>query len=285
MLYHDVEGRITMNRIAQALILELILAMSLGCSPGHEANARNLVITGSQSMAPLVQEMGKRFEAGHPGVRINVQRSGTDQGIIDTRNGLADVGMAARPLRPDETPLQVFPIARDGIGLLVYAENPIKELSDEQVGRIFSRAYTNWKLVGGKDEPIFVVAHAENRAIHQVFLEYFKIKGNQGRADLTVADSASAIQAVSGQRQAIAYVSLGPAEAAIKAGAPVRLLPLGGVAATEENVRNGSYPLVRPLNLLTRESPNGLTREFLDFAQSAEVQDVVRKLQWVSPRR
>ena len=75
----------------------------------------------------------------------------------------------------------------------------------------------------------------------------------------------------------IAYASVGPAAAAVAAGSPVRLLPWAGVAATPGNVANGSYSLVRPLQLVTRQPPDGLVREFIDFARSDAVRDVIEQ--------
>src|SRR5262249_36343439 len=85
------------------------------------------------------------------------------------------------------------------------------------------------------------------------------------------------LQAVGSTPGAVAAVLLGPAEAALAAGVPVRLVPLGGVAPTPENVRTGTYPLARPLSLVTRDPPSGSVQAFLDFARSDQVQDLLRK--------
>lgn len=271
-----------MNRAAWWVGVGLMLASGSGCRPTGE-NVRNLVLDGSNPMTPLVREMGRRFEADHPGVRIDVQNGGSDRGLDDTRKGLADVGMVARALRPEEVGLYATVIARDGLALLVHKDNPVASLTDEQVTRVFNRAITNWKQLGGKDAPITLVSRPDGTAALTVFLDHFKLKPTQVRADQVAATAEQAVRAVAAYPRAVAIVSIGPAEAAIKDGAAVRLLPLGGVAATLANVRNGTYPLIRPLILVTREAPKGLPQEFIDFARSSAVRDLVEKYHFVPP--
>jgi phosphate transport system substrate-binding protein len=264
-----------MSRCGWLVAFGLVLAAA-GCRP-PAPGPRNLVLTGAYPMAPLVEEAGKRFEETHPGVRVNVQPVGSERGISDTQQGLADVGLVARALRPDETTLRAFVLARDGVGFVVHRGNPVKALTSEQVVRLYTRGLTSWKLVGGDDRPITLVSYAETRSLLPFFLDQFKLKVGQVRADVLVNDSAQAVQAVADHPGALAYASVGPAEAAGTGGAPVRLLPWAGVPATLANVGNGSYPLWRPLNLVTRGPPQGLTQEFIEFAQSPAVQDLVEK--------
>ncbi len=121
--------------------------VAAGCRQAAPPATRNLVLTGSYTMAPLIQDMGQRFEASHPGVRVGVQGVGTARGISDVQQGLADVGMIARALQPEESGLHAFVIARDGVCLVVPRSNPITELTDAQVAGIFTRVVSNWKQV------------------------------------------------------------------------------------------------------------------------------------------
>jgi phosphate transport system substrate-binding protein len=267
----------------------LVLA-GAGCQSAAPAASRNVVLTGSAVMAPLVRDLGRRFEAAHPGVRVDVQAVGTERGLADTRQGLADVGMAARALRPDETHLHAFPIARDGIGFLVHRTNPVPSLTDDQVVRVYTRAVGTWKQVGGPDQPITVISQGENRqgeprSALAFFLGHFKLKPGQVRADVLINDTDQGVKAVAQRPAGIAYVSVGPAAAAVAAGEPVRLLPWAGVAAAPANVANGSYALVRPFQLVTRQPPDGLVREFIDFARSDAVRDLIEQHHQAPPGR
>ncbi|MCG6158122.1 phosphate ABC transporter substrate-binding protein [Rubinisphaera margarita] len=265
-------------------LVSLILAMIIGCGDSSEPSppigiaaqlSGRLELTGSSTIAPLVTEIAKRFESMHPGVRIDVQTGGTGKGIADVRNGTADIGMASRPLADDEQDLTIHPIAVDGVGIIVHKSNPLLELTTEQIIGIYQDKTNNWSDVGGPDLQITAVHKAEGRATLEVFLEYFDLENPTIRADVIVGDNEHGIKTVAGTRGAIGYVSIGTAEADIEAGVPIRLFPLAGVEATTQNVGNGSFPMSRPLNLVTADSPGDLASRFIKYCQSEEVHDLV----------
>src|SRR2546423_13468121 len=126
-----------MSRAGWVVAWGLALA-GAGCrQAGPES--RNLVLTGSNTMAPLVRDIAQRFEAEHPGVHVNVQGVGSERGIADVQQGLADAGMVGRALRPEEVGLYTFPIGRDGFAFLVHKENPVAALTDTQVVNVYTR--------------------------------------------------------------------------------------------------------------------------------------------------
>jgi phosphate transport system substrate-binding protein len=90
-----------------------------------------LVITGASTLAPLIAEIGKRFENLYPAVRIDVQSGGSSRGVADARQGLADIGMVSRAMKDDERDLSAFPVARDGVCPILHRENPVQALTDE----------------------------------------------------------------------------------------------------------------------------------------------------------
>jgi phosphate transport system substrate-binding protein len=244
-----------MKSQAKALFGALLgAAVLLGTSSAGAADDR-LVLTGSSTVAPLVGEIGKRFEKLNPGVRVDVQSGGSTRGVNDARSGLADIGMASRSLNPDEQNLKSYAIARDGIGIILHKSNPVASLSNEQIIAIYTGDIRNWREVGGKDAKITVVNKAEGRSTLELFLHYFP--------------------------GAIGYVSIGTAEFEEAQGTPIRQLPLDGVAATVANVRNGSFPLARPLNLVTTGKESALARRFIDYARSEAVHDLVTEQYFV----
>lgn len=265
------------------LVLGLALGGSVaGCRQPTPPAPRNLVVTGSYALAPLVQEIGQRFEAAHGGMHVNVQVTGTARGITDVQQGLSDFGMIARPLQPEETGLHAFVIGRDGVCLVVPRSNPVTALTDPQVVGIFTRTLSNWKQVGGSDAPITVVGESEGRSLARVFLGHYKLKAGQVRPDVLGGDGEQILKAVAERRDAIGYVPLGlAAESASALG--LRLLPCGGVAATPANVANGTYPLLPPLLLVSREPPQGPAKEFLDFARSPAIREVLDKYHVLPP--
>jgi len=256
-------------------------AAGCGCSGQGKAQSNKLVLTGASTVAPLASEIGKRFESDHPGVRVDVQTGGSSRGVSDARQGLSDIGMVSRVLKPEEQDLHAFTIARDGVSLILHTDNPVAGLTDEQVVAIYTRKIANWKEVGGKDAPITVVHKAEGRSTLEIFLEHFKLKNSDVKPDVVIGDNEHGIKTVAGNPDAIGYVSIGAAEYNIGQKVQIKLLPASGIEANTENVRNGKFPIARPLNLVTKAEPQGLAKEFIDFARSAANNDLVEKLYYV----
>ncbi len=269
------------------LLLLLALAAAAGCAGGDRAaQDQTLVLTGSSTVAPLAAEIGKRFESLHPGTRVDVQTGGSSRGIADARSGLAEIGMVSRALKPEELDLTPVTIASDGVGITLHRDNPVRSLTDEQIVGIYTGRITNWNEVGGRDAPITVINKAEGRSTLELFLDHFGLKPEQVKAGVVIGDNQQEIKTLVGNPDAIGYVSVGSAEYEAAHGAPLKLLPLEGVEATTATVRDGSFPLSRPLNLVTRTpDPQGLAREFLDFARSPKVRDLIEAQYFVPPAR
>jgi phosphate transport system substrate-binding protein len=195
--------------------------------------------------------------------------------VADARSGLANVGMVSRGLKTDEKDLMPHTIAMDGVGIILHKSNSIVELSDAQIKAIYQGQITNWKDVGGKDLAITVVNKAEGRSTLELFLHYTGLKNSQIRPHVVIGDNQQGIKSVAANPSAIGYVSIGTAEYEEKHGTPIKLIALRGVAATVVNVKDGKFPLARPLNLVTRGAPTGLTKRFIDFAASAAINDLV----------
>ncbi len=248
---------------------------------GSHAQAENLqgklTLTGSSTIAPLASELGKKFEALHPGTRVDVQSGGSSRGISDARQGLADIGMVSRGLKPEEKDLIPNTIAKDGICIILHKSNPVSALNDSQLVAIYTGKITNWKALGGKNAPITVVSKAEGRSTLELFLHYTKLKPEQVKAQVIVGDNEQGIKTVAGNPNSIGYVSIGTAEFDAKEGVNIKLLPVAGVAATTENVANSTFPISRPLNLVTKTAPQGLAKAFIDFAESRDADPIVKE--------
>lgn len=268
----------TIRREALFLVLLAVVGSAWYAMDKHNAKEhaqQHIVLTGSSTVAPLALAIGKRFETSHPNVRVDVQTGGSSRGIHDAREGLCDIGMASRNLEGGERDLIATPVARDGICLIVNASNPIADISDTDVVHIYTGQIRNWKDLGGTDAPITVLNKANGRGTLEMFLLYFHLDNAQIKADVIIGDNEQAIKTVAGNPNALGYVSIGTAEYDATHGTAIRLLPVGGVPATLENVRNGTFPLSRNLNLITREPPTGLIAEFIRYARSDAVHDLI----------
>lgn len=265
--------------------LATLLAV-LAFLPAAHAAEDKLVLTGSSTVAPLALEIGKRFEAANPGVRVDVQTGGSSRGVADAMNGLADIGLVSRSLKPVEAKtLVAHTIALDGVALIVHAGNPVRQLDDAQIKAIYTGRIRDWRGAGGPDRPITVVSKAEGRSTLELFLHYTGLKNSQVRAQAVIGDNQQGIKTVAGNPGAIGYVSIGAAEYAVEHGIPIRLLPMAGVAATTDAVQRGRFPLTRPLNLVTHGAPLPLAARFIAFAQSPAVRDLIEAQYFVPPPR
>ena len=248
----------------------------------QEQISGKLIITGSSTIAPLVSEIAKRFEAQHSDVRIDVQMGGSSRGVADVRQGISNIGMVSRNLKESEQDILAFPIALDGITMIVHKSNPIEELTNEQIAGIYTGEITNWKQVGGKDARITVVSKAEGRGTLDLFLNHFQLKNSAIKPQVIIGDNEQAIKTVSGNKNSIAFVSVGTAGYDSSIGIPIKLLPLNGVAASTENIQNGTFPMSRKLHLITNSPPEGLVKAFIEYANSNEVVDIIEEQYFVT---
>ena len=211
-----------------------------------------------------------------------MQTGGSSRGVNDTRNGSNDVGMVSRPLKDDEKDLHAFAVATDGVSIILHKNNPVASID-------FAPRWS--RFTPGKS-PTGIMSAVTTRPSPwstrprvdptlELFLHYFKLKNSDIKADVVIGDNEQGIKTVAGNPNAIGYVSIGTAEYDIEHGQPIKLLPIGGVPATSANVANGKFPLSRPLNLVTKAPPQGLVKEFIEFAQSPRVHDLVREQSFV----
>lgn len=263
------------SAFAAALVLAAAMLAACGSAGNRSADDGRLTVTGSSTMAPFVNDLVRRFEEQHPGARIDVQTGGSSRGIADVRRGTADIGMVSRALVGEEVDLFAHPIAIDGVSLIAHAGNRVPGLSDRQVRDIYTGRITHWGQVGGVDAPITVVTKAEGRATLDLFVRHFGLAREDIRSHVVIGDNQHGILTVAGDANAIAFVSIGTARAEATRGVPIRVLPLSGVEATLANVQDGTFPLARPLNLVTAAPASGLTEAFLTFASSSGVHDLV----------
>ncbi|OUS24551.1 ABC transporter substrate-binding protein [Gammaproteobacteria bacterium 45_16_T64] len=263
-----------MNVLSAVLLAVTLFSLSPTLwAQGNDDN--RLVITGSSTVAPLMSEIAKRFERQHPGTRVDVQTGGSSRGIADARSGRADIGMASRAKKSSEFELLFHTVALDGIAIIVNKNNPLNTLTDEQIRLVFTGDIGNWKVLGGSDRAITVVNKAEGRSTLELFLQYMKLKNSEVAASIIIGDNQQGIKTVAGNEHAIGYVSIGAAEFEAGYGTPIKLLPMGGVAASVDSVKNRRFPLARPLNLVTKQDPVGLVKKFIAFAQSDSVHDLI----------
>ncbi|MBT2295596.1 phosphate ABC transporter substrate-binding protein [Pseudomonas fluorescens] len=247
-----------------------------------EAGTEKIIISGASTIAPLVAEIAKRYERENPGIQIDVQSGGSSRGIADARSGLADIGMVSRDLKASERELTDYPIARDGIAVIVHKSNPIQALSKEQVRNIYLGHIANWNALGGADMPITVVNKAGGRSTLELFAGFMNLEPADIKANIVIGENEQGIKTVANSPGAIGYVSIGAAEYSERSGTALKLILLDGQVASTQNVADNKYALSRTLNLVTKGRPGVAVLHFIEYVQSASAKDLVEEQYFVS---
>jgi phosphate transport system substrate-binding protein len=158
-------------------------------------------------------------------------------------------------------------------------------VSAAQIVDTYTGKTTTWSALGGPDKTIVVTSSADGRSEIELFVEHFKLKSDQIKADVIAGETEHAIKVVASSPYAIGYGSIGAAEYSIGQGIPIRLLPLDGIPASRATVAAQTFPIVRPLNLVLTKDPTGLVQEFIAFATYEDVRDIVESFYYVPPQK
>ncbi|MEM1109730.1 MAG: phosphate ABC transporter substrate-binding protein [Planctomycetota bacterium] len=277
--------------IGPCLLIAVAFGLS-GCEQSSSAEGVDdgvlrgkLTLTGSSTVAPLVGEIAKRFEQRHPEVRVDVQTGGSSRGIADTHSGLADIGMSSRSLKlGEQAGVTTHILAQDGVAFVINAANPVASLTNQQLHDIYTGKITRWSEVGDRDAPITVINRAEGRSELELVTKFFEIKPSDIQPTLVAGENQECVKLVAGNPDAIAYLSVGTAEYESQRGTPLKLLPFAGVEANTTTVKAGTFPLGRPLVLITKNGRSPLVDAFIEFALTPAVDDLIEGQSFVSPR-
>ncbi len=272
-----------------ALALTVVMALSILTACGSkndtpaDTNADNNAPTettlsgtvstdGSTSMEKVINSLGESFTAVNTGVKFTYNPTGSGSGIQAVSEGRCDIGLSSRALKDSEksSGLTETVVALDGIAIVVNLENPVSDLDIETIAKIYTGEITNWKDVGGDDAEIVLIGREAGSGTRDGFES---ITGTsdacQYRQELT--STGDVINTVSKNPNAIGYASLSAVGDSIKA------LTVGGVAATEETVKDGSYVVQRPFVLVTKEGAtlSAAAQAFFDYALSPDAASVI----------
>jgi len=260
------------------VLCAVVMALSLFAGCGQKANDNGTTTggtvstDGSTSMEKVIGALGESFMEANSGTTFTYNPTGSGSGIQAVSEGRCDIGLSSRALKDDEkaSGLKETTLALDGIAIIVNPQNPVKDLSLEQIAKIYTGEITNWKDVGGEDAEIVRIGREAGSGTRDGFESITDTKDAcQYRQELT--STGDVITTVSQNPNAIGYASLASIKDSVKA------LTVNGVAPTEATVKDGTYLVQRPFVLVTKEGValSETAQKFFNFATSADAASII----------
>lgn len=263
------------------LCLALLVMFSLVACSGNANNDENVnddsepktVSTdGSTSMEKVIGALGESFMANNEGVNFTYNPTGSGSGITAVSEGRCDIGLSSRALKDEEkaSGLVETVLAYDGIAIIVNNDNPVTNISLEDLTKVYTGEITNWKELGGSDSEIVLIGREAGSGTRDGFETITDTKDLcQYRQELT--STGDVITTVSTNPDAIGYASLASVKDNVKA------LTVDGVSPTEATIKDGSYPIQRPFVLVTKSGAalSETAQSFFDYATSADVSEII----------
>ena len=258
--------------------------------------ANSITVKGSDTMVNMASGWAEAYMGLHPEVQISVTGGGSGTGIAALINGTTDICNASRQMAESEiqtarrrgiNPVRTV-VARDGLAVIVNPRNPVSELTMEQIGKIYTGAYTNWHQVGGPDHRIVVLSRENSSGTYVFFQEHVLNKQDYTQSARLMPATSAIVQATTNEQWAIGYVGLGYAE---KARNQVKILKVKrdahspGVLPSLATVDDGTYSISRPLQIYTNGEPTGAIRAYVGFILSAAGQKIVEDYDEIPVRR
>lgn len=239
-------------------------------SAATEELSGTLSMNGSTSMEKVIKAVNGAFMEKNKGVTVNLNLTGSGTGIQEASEGKCDIGNSSRKLKDEEAEkLDATVVGLDGIALVVNPANKLEDITLQDLAKVYSGEITNWKELGGDDKAIVVIGREDGSGTRDGF-ESIVMGDKEPKYAQELESTGSVINAVATTDGAIGYASLANVDETVKA------LKVGGVEATEENVKSGAYEVQRPFICATfKGSDNKLVKAYLDFILSEEGQALV----------
>ena len=277
--------------MAFALTAVMALALLAGCgNQTNNDNANNggdsadnggaaavsgtVSTDGSTSMEKVIGALSESYMAANKDVTVNYNPTGSGAGITAVQEGTCDIGLSSRALKDEEKAagLQETVLAYDGIAIIVHPDNPVSDLTLEQIAQLYTGEITNWKDVGGNDAEVVLIGREAASGTRDGFESITGTKEKcQYRQELT--STGDVITAVSQNPDAIGYASLASIKDSVQA------LNVDGVTPSEATVKDGSYKVQRPFVLVTVEGKalTPVAQAFFDYATSSDAAAIIAK--------
>lgn len=272
--------------------LTLMTGALVGCGAGGSSADKNVeskkadssqtvATDGSTSMEKVIGYLSEAYMEEHGDIKVTYNPTGSSSGIQAVAEGRCDIGLASRDLKEEETKdLQGAVVAIDGIGIIIHPDNPVTDLTIEQIGMIYSGEITNWKEVGGSDAAIVCIGREAASGTRDGFEEVTNTK-DKCKYSQELTSTGDVVQTVSGNPNAIGYASVASVNDTVK------MVSVEGVSPTTETIQDGEYKVQRNFVLVTKKDTplSGAAQEFFDFATSSQADSLITEAGAVPVKR
>ena len=257
------------KQLSVAAVIACMAVLLAGC--GAESGG-SVSTDGSTSMEKVIGALGEAFMNKNQGMTFTYNPTGSGSGIKAVEAGTCDIGLSSRSLKDEEKAagLTETVLAYDGIAIIVHPDNPVSDLDVDTIAKIYTGEITNWKEVGGNDAQIVLIGREAGSGTRDGF-ESITGTSEQCQYRQELTSTGDVITTVSQNPDAIGYASL----AALKDN--VKALTVGGVAPTEDTVKDGSYVIQRPFVLVTKTGKDlsSAAQKFFDYATSPDAAGII----------
>lgn len=253
--------------------LSVLLALTVPFTAWAEVSG-NLIIAGNGPELTTIEPLARAFEKANPRAYVDVVWDDHSKPVDMLKAGDAQLAVTGS----EEPGLAATQIGWDGIGILVHLSNFTKEVTKQQVADIFSGKVKEWAELGGPETKILLIDRPKNQNIRDAFERQLDISGKIPDSAKVIGKDEKVVKTVVGTLpplSAVAYISMSQALSVVSGGVAVRLLPVDKVEPEVPTVKDGRYPLRRPILLLSRKEPNPLIEAFTQFALSPAGQKII----------
>jgi phosphate transport system substrate-binding protein len=259
--------------IVLVLLLVALAAVGAGCTSSTTSGAK-VQLAGSTTIQPHAELLAKSFQANNTNIKVFVQGGGSSAGVTAVGMGTADIGMSSANLTASQLSLypnlKPVPIAVDGIAIIVNPQNPVNNLTLNQVRDIFSGSISNWNQVGGPNQKINIVNREAGSGTRDG-MQKIVLKGSRFSSGGITQSATGAVRSyIAGDPNAIGYISFAEVDNSVKTPG------INGVIPSYNAIANGTYPIQRDLLLVTNGDPSGNAKAFIDFTLSPAGQAILK---------
>lgn len=269
-----------MKKLMSILAVALLMAtMVTGCGTKDEVSTDNptekvsgtVATDGSTSMEKVIGYLSEAYMEENSDVKITYNPTGSGSGISAVQEGRCDIGLSSRNLKDEEAKdLKGTVVAIDGIAIIVNPENPIADLTIDEIASLYKGEITNWEEIGGNDAPVVLIGREAASGTRDGFES---ITGTEDACKYSqeLTSTGDVVQTVASNPNAIGYASLASVKDTVKA------IDVEGVTPTTETIQNGTYKVQRNFVFVTKKNKElqGVAKAFFDFATSAEADELI----------